>query len=210
MTPEAALMVAVIVQAITDLDDPNPVIRGDAVSFFFGSGSWADMRRFYCHAVGVDPATVQEQIRRSGKADPPAEPVARRGVNPFTVDDLRALIPTETAWQLADLPIPATVTHQVKLARLAVLIKEGHVEHLGQGWYCLKALGHPKMLTNKQRVLSILEHEPMTTKEIASFLRPRLPQATVFADCERLVLEGIADKVGPATYRLRRVEQIAA
>lgn len=209
MTPEAALMVAVIVQAITDLDDPNPVIRGDANSFFFGSGSWADMRRFYCHAVGVDPATVQEHIRRSGKADPPP-PVARRGVNPFTVDDLRAMIPPETAWQLADLTIPATVTHQVKLARLAVLIKEGFVERVGPTHYALTSLNHPRMLTNKERVLSILDHNPMTTKQISNCLRPRLPQATIWSDCERLVVEGIADKVGPATYRLRRVEQIAA
>lgn len=209
MTPEASLMVAVIELAIHDLSDPNPVIRGDAVSFFFGSGSWADMRRFYCHAVGVDPATVQEQIRRSGKADPPP-PVARRGVHAFSVDDLRAMIPTETAWQIADLPIPATVTHQVKLARLAVLIKEGHVEQVGRGWYALSSLQHPRMLTNRERVLSVLDHRPLTTKELASFLRPRIAVAAVFSDCERLVEEGLAEKTGPATYRLRRIEQIAA
>lgn len=209
MTPEAALMVAVIVQAITDLDDPNPVIRGDANSFFFGSGSWAEMRRFYCRAVGVDPVTVQEQIRRSGKADPPP-PVARRGVNPFTVDDLRAMIPPETAWQLADLPIPMTVTQNVKQTRLAALIKEGHVEKVGPTHYALTSLQHPWMLTNKERVLSVLEHRPMTTKEIASFLRPRLPVTTVWAEAERLCEEGIADKVGPGLFRLRRVEQIAA
>jgi len=210
MTPEAALMVAVIVQAITDLDDPNPVIRGEAVSFFFSGGSWAESRKFFCHAVGVDPATVQEQIRLSGKANPPAEPVVRRGVHAFSVADLRTMIPADAAWQLADLPIPATVTHQVKLARLAVLIKEGHVEQVGRGWYALSSLQHPRMLTNKERVLLVLETQPLTTKELASFLRPRIAVAAVFSDCERLVEEGLADKVGPATYRLRRVEQIAA
>lgn len=208
MTPEAALMVAVIEQAIHDLSDPNAVIRGDAVSFFFGSGAWAEMRGFYCHAVGVDPAHVQASLRRAGKASPPI--VARRGINPFTVDDLRALIPTESAFQLADITVPKTVPVQVKLTRLAALIKEGWIEKVGPTHYALTSLKHPRMLSNKERVLSVMEHRPMTTRELAAFLRPRIAPAAVFDYCESLVGEGLADKVGPATYRLRRVEQIAA
>ena len=54
MTPEAALMVAVIEQAIRDLSDPNPDIYKEAHQFFFAGGGWAEVRQFYCHAVGVD------------------------------------------------------------------------------------------------------------------------------------------------------------
>lgn len=205
----AALFVGVLVQAIHDLSDPDPNIHRDANAFFFSTSSgWTEMRKFYCNAVGVDPRTVQEQLRRAGKVEP--QPVKKRGVNPFTVEDMRALIPTESAFQLADLTVPKTVPLQVKQARLAALIKEGFVEKVGITHYALTSLHHPRMLTNKERVLSVLEHRPMQTKEIAACLWPRLPASTVFADCERLVEEGLADKCGPGIYRLRRVERIAA
>jgi len=209
MTPEAELVVAVIEQAVRDLSDPDATIRKDANSFFFAGGAWAEMRSFYCHAVGVDPETVQEQIRRAGKAGEPAR--QRRGVlHPFSLDDLRALIPAETAFQTADLPFPEHVTPTVRALRFQALVKDGFIESVGYRWYARTSLHHPRMLTGREKVLSVLEHDPMTVKEIAMCFRPRLPLSTVHADCDTLANAGLADKVGPATYRLRRADQIAA
>ena len=206
----ATLFVAVIEQAIHDLDDRDPNVRRDAFAFFFSlSPGWTEMRKFYLGAIGCDVATVQEQLRRSGKANPPPPTVHRR-VNPFTVDDLRAMIPLETAFQMADLPIPDDVPPNVRQTRMAVLLKEGFVEKVGTTHYALTSLHHPRMLTNKERILSVLEHRPMTTKEISACLRPRLPQSTAWSDCERLVEEGLAEKCGPGLFRLRSVERVAA
>ena len=214
MTPEAALITAIVTQAVNDLSDPDTKIRQEAFDFFFSTTPGrAKIRAFYCNAIGVDPAHVQDCLHRSGKASPrqstqPA--VTKRGVNPFTVDDLRALIPTDSAFQLADLAWPETVSQQLRNMRMAVLLKEGFVEKVGLTWYALKSLAHPRMLTNKERILSVLGDRPMTTKEIAACLRPKLAQAAAFDYCEILVRDGFVDKCGPATYRLKRDDQIAA
>jgi hypothetical protein len=126
------------------------------------------------------------------------------------LDDLRALIPKETAFQTADLPFPEQVTPTVRASRFQDLLKTGFIESVGYRWYALTSLHHPRMLTGREKVLSVLGQDPMTVKEIAMCFRPRLPLPTVHADCDVLVNAGLADKVGPATYRLRRVEQIAA
>ena len=123
---------------------------------------------------------------------------------------MRALIPTESAFQLAELPVPETVSLNMKQARINALIKEGYVEKVGTQHYALTSLRHPRMLTNKERVLSVLEQRPMTTKEIANSLRPRLAQSTIWSDVERLCDEGLAEKCGPGLFRLRRIERIAA
>ncbi len=202
MTPEAALMVAVIEQAITDLDDPNPVIRSDANSFFFGTGAWADIRRLYCDAIGVDSAHVQASLRRAGKAGKPArEP--RNVKHTFSTDDLRALIPTEAAFQLADITVPKDVNLTIKQARLAALIKEGFVETIGYRWYALTSLKHPRNLTHKERILSVLDQRPISARELAASLRPRISPVDVAVYCDGLVADGLVEKIGPATYRLR-------
>lgn len=209
MTPEAALITAIVTQAVNDLSGPDTKIRQEAFDFFFSTTpGWAKIRAFYCNAIGVDPATVQEQLRRSGKANPPQ--VARGRTSDFSLDDMRALIPTESAFQLAELPVPETVSLAVKQARINALIKEGYVEKVGTQHYALTSLRHPRMLTNKERILSVFENRPMTTIELATCLRPKLTRDEVFGYCEVLVRDGFVDKCGPATYRLRRVEQIAA
>lgn len=54
-TPEQALAVAVILQAISDLQSKDEQERFEAHEFFLQpKGPWADMRRFYFQAVRLD------------------------------------------------------------------------------------------------------------------------------------------------------------
>lgn len=209
MTPEAALFVAVIEQAIRDLDDPDATIRREAKDFFFAGGAHAKVRTFFFDALGVNVTRVQENLRRVGKDKaPPA--LRHRSFNPFSSDDLLALIPKESAFQLADLRCHDDVSQAIKQARLTVLIKQGVVETVGHGWYALTAIKHPQMLTNKERVLSILGDQPMTAKEISRCLRPAISQIAVRDLCNTLVAQGLAVKFAPGVFRLRDPERIAA
>lgn len=207
LIPEELLVVAVIEQAIRDLSDPDPTIRKEANHFFFGGGGWQEQRDFYCGAVGVDPEVLQEQIRRSDKTVTRPSDQSRLQ---FTQDHLRALIPVETAFRPMDLAWPHGVSEVVKQTRLKALRESGYIEQIGNGHYALTSLNHPRMLSQREVILSLLEDDPLTTDQIARRTRPRIKKDQVYAYCFDLVAQGYAERVAPATFRLAQATRLAA
>lgn len=208
LIPEELLVVAVIEQAIRDLSDPDPAIRKEANLFFFGVGGWQEQRDFYCGAVGVDPKVLQEQIRRSDKTI--TRPPADQSRLQFTQDHLRALIPAETAFRPMDLAWPKGVSEVIKQTRLKALRESGYIEQIGNGHYALTSLKHPRMLSQREVILSLLEDDPLTTDQIAQRTRPRIKKDQVYAYCFDLVEQGYAERVAPATFRLVQAARLAA
>lgn len=209
MTPEAALFTAILEQAINDLGDREPSVRDEARAFFLNGGTWELSRVRLCAAVGVDPDVLVQQLRRAGKLTAEPGPPAMKQRSSFTPDDLKQLIPAETAFRPADIEWPAEVSESVRQLRLKFLVTIGYVEQIGNGFYALTSLNHPRMRSNKERVFSVLEHEPMTTQKLANLLRPRITPIDVYTYCLILVADGLAERVAPATFRLRQA-QIAA
>lgn len=71
----AALLAAVVLQAIEDLDSTLPLERWEAIEFFAApDGPWAEQRRLYFDALGLDEAKVQGQLaERLIRFEKPAE-----------------------------------------------------------------------------------------------------------------------------------------
>lgn len=94
--PERALLAAVVLQAVADLDDPDENARYEAHQFFMARhGGWADMRRFYFDALGLDEGRVLASL--GPRLSPPERPEVRltfdvlyRGLPrvPFSISDL--------------------------------------------------------------------------------------------------------------------------
>lgn len=207
MSPEQELFTAILLQAITDLSDRNDLVRGEAQSFLFGGGNWRDSREHICGHLGVDPEALQQLLRRAGKVDPP--PVADRRLNPFSVDDVRRLIPNR-AFRVKDLAWPEAVTPTIQSSRIQSLIKDGTLEALGSGYYGLKHLDLPRRPSLTERLLALLDDEPQTGEQIAAKLTPKPTKATIDATCGHLCQRGLVQRVAPGTFRLARARQNAA
>jgi hypothetical protein len=207
LSPEQELFTAILLQAITDLSDRDNLVRGEARSFFFGGGNWRDSREHICGHLGVDPEVLQQQLRRAGKVDPP--PVAHRGFNPFSVDDVRRLIPNR-AFRVKDLAWPESVSLSVQSSRIQSLVKDGTLEALGSDYYGLKHLKLPRRPSLTERLLALLDDEPQTGEQIAAKLTPRPTRASLDSTFSYLCQRGLVQRVAPGTFRLVRERQSAA
>ncbi|MBA3911121.1 MAG: hypothetical protein C0524_14915 [Rhodobacter sp.] len=94
--PERALLAAIVLQAIEDLDDPDETARYEAHEFFLQPrGGWADQRRFFFDALGLDERRVLASLRP--RLSPPERPEVRLTFDvlyrdlprvPFSISDL--------------------------------------------------------------------------------------------------------------------------
>ena len=77
-TPEESLLAAIVRQAVADLDDPDETIRYEATEFFLQQrGGWANMRRLYFGALGLDEGQVLKAL--APKLTPMERPIKREG-----------------------------------------------------------------------------------------------------------------------------------
>lgn len=94
--PERALLAAIVLQAIEDLDEKDEMACYEAHQFFMAeTGGWAEQRRFFFDALGLDEARVLASLRP--RLSPPERPEVRLTFEtlyrdlprvPFSISDL--------------------------------------------------------------------------------------------------------------------------
>ena len=128
--PSHALLVAVVVQAVDDLDSPYPVVKYEANRFFREPvGGWAEMRRFYFGALGLDEGKALAAIEhRFSDVEPPTT------YFDASVDDVLALLPREsfTAVQVAEI---LGVRYNKASSHFQVLMRHGKIKRFARGLF---------------------------------------------------------------------------
>ncbi len=128
-TPSRSLLCAVVLQAILDLDDRDETVKWEANEFFLSErGGWADMRRFYFEALGLDEARVLTALRP--KLTAPERPSKR-----WLAEDLFVVLPLVPFTVKAMMRLTQMGYTQVR-ARLETLENQGLVLRVGRGEFC--------------------------------------------------------------------------
>lgn len=127
--PERALFSAIVLQAIEDLNSNDETACYEAHQFFMAqAGGWADMRKFYFDALGLDEGKVLASL--APRLSPPERPEAR-----LTYDVLFRDLP-RVPFSISDLGR----THRRGYAQLRGLIQtcedKGLVVRTGRGAFC--------------------------------------------------------------------------
>jgi hypothetical protein len=128
-SPHRSLLSAVVLQAVQDLDDKDETVKWEANEFFLAErGGWADMRKFYFGALGLDEARVLTAL--GSKLTAPERPSRR-----WLAEDLFKVLPM----------VPFTVKEVLRLTqmgytqvrgRLETLEHQGLVLRIGRGEFC--------------------------------------------------------------------------
>lgn len=127
--PERALLAAIVLQAIEDLDEKDETACYEAHQFFMAeTGGWAEQRRFFFDALGLDEARVLASLRP--RLSPPERPEVR-----LTFDVLYRDLPREP-FSISDL----IRKHRRGYSQLRGLIQtcedKGLVVPTGRGVFC--------------------------------------------------------------------------
>lgn len=130
-TPEQALAVAVIMQAIQDLQSKDEQDRFEAHEFFLQpKGPWADMRRFYFQAVSLDDDWLHEHLDR--RLEPPERPERK-----WSYHELAEVLPTDRVFRAGDLQKITDLPTGKITSKLQILMTQDRVVRVGQGVYCV-------------------------------------------------------------------------
>lgn len=130
LSPEQAVCVAVIVQALHDLESKDEVARFEAHEFFLQkSGAWADMRRFYFQAIQIDEQVVHEALKQ--RLDPPERPEKK-----WTAQEIAQIIPHTRTFTAKEIQHVTGLSNTQTGSRLQVLTKANEVARIAPGTYC--------------------------------------------------------------------------
>lgn len=161
---ERALLAAVILQAIDDLSDKDETVRFEAHEFFLQQhGGWAEQRRFYFGALGLEESSVLTAL--AGKLAPPERPERR-----WTASDLLGVLPTERFSATALAGSLRRGYTQVR-GMLQILEQKGLVVRTGRGEFCRTECHRPDPVPppapdTRRIVLDALRDGPKTVREI--------------------------------------------
>jgi hypothetical protein len=171
--PSRALLAAVVLQAVDDLTASDETVRWEAHEFFLQPrGGWAEMRRFYFDALGLDEGKVLASL--APRLSAPERPEKK-----WTADDLLALLPKEQFAARAMMRQTRCGYSQVR-GWLETLKMRGLVVQTGRGQFCRADCYTlpPKLLPRPP---------------------PAPPTAKPKPDARRIILESLLD--GPKTIR---------
>jgi hypothetical protein len=168
-TPEQALAVAVILQAVSDLTSKDEQERFEAHEFFLQpKGSWAYWRRFYFQAVNLDDEWLRQHLEH--RLTPPERPDRK-----WTYQEVLEILPRDRAFTSAD-EAKNTSLHPTQFnTRIQFLIRAGDVVRLEPGLFCVTEFedqyrrDKPVILdgtTPQNKVLAALQDGPLTAREI--------------------------------------------
>lgn len=128
VTPESALLSAIILKAVEDLTSNDDTVRFEAHEFFLQKkGPWADSRRHLFDAAGLDEEAVCNTLSR--KLTPPEKPVRK-----WSSDDIYESMPDHPV-EARDLLRSLGVRTALVTSRLQHLVKRGLVMRVGIGQY---------------------------------------------------------------------------
>lgn len=189
VAPERALFSAVILQAVDDLSDKDETVRFEAHEFFLQQhGGWADKRRFFFGALGLDEARVLAAI--APRLSPPERPEKR-----WTAEDLLDVLPNK--------PFSATALAgslrrgyaQVR-GLLQTLEQKGFVVRTGRGKFCRTDCHQPAPAPKapspdwRLRVLDALRDGPKSIRAINIALDGELGIDHIRAHLKAALAEG--------------------
>jgi len=211
-TPEQALAVAVILQAISDLQSKDEQERFEAHEFFLQpKGPWADMRRFYFQAVRLDDEWLHEHL--SARLEPPERPDKK-----WSYHEIGDALPTDRSFTSGDLAKITGLPTGKLTSKLQILREQGRVVRLEVGRYCVPEYedtwrarqaaaieaGKPKHTPFagfdapvQEQVLDALRNGRETVREVGF----DVPSANVRETLDTLVARGVVEKDGPK-YRI--------
>lgn len=190
--PERALLAAIVLQAVTDLDDPDETARYEAHEFFLQPrGGWADMRKFYFDALGLDEDRVLASLRP--RLSPPERPEVR-----LTFEDVYRDLP-RVPFAISDL----IRKHRRGYSQLRGFIQtcedKGLVVRMSRGAFCRKdslppppAPPAPKP-DARRIILDSLKDGPKTIREIVFAIDGELDSSTVREHLKRAEEECVVD-----------------
>lgn len=181
-SPHRSLLSAVVFQAILDLDDKDEAVKWEANEFFLAErGGWADMRRFYLGALGLDEARVLTALR--SKLTMPERPSRR-----WLAEDLFDVLPLVPFTVKAMMRLTEMGYTQVR-ARLQTLEERGWVTRIGRGEFCRTAhLPPPAPLPVKpkfptyadvRQIVHGLLHEPHSFKDLIIATDGEVPEGAI-------------------------------
>lgn len=169
--PERALLAAVVLQAVMDLDDLDETVRFEAHEFFLQRrGGWADQRRFFFDALGLDEGKVLAELET--RFAPPERPKVR-----LTYDVLHRDLPRVPFSALSIAKKTRRGYTQIR-GFLQTMEDKGLVVRTGRGEFCRTDCLPPPPA-------------PPTPKPT--------PKSTPKPDARRIILETLLD--GPKTIR---------
>lgn len=197
MTPEQSFLVAILEQAVSDLDETDDLVRNEAHSFCFGSGNWAQSRHDVCDAVGIDVEAFTDALRRAGKDKNESRIV--RVYNVFTPRHLLELLP-DHAFKMRDLDLP----YPNAQSRMKKLIEFGVVKKIGRATYKKTGRKLQKMPSLNTYVFAALTAEPQSPATIVqAFMVGERPQELdVRTICLQLVVDGKVVETEPDMFAL--------
>lgn len=128
-SPHRSLLSAAVLQAVQDLDDKDETVKWEANEFFLAErGGWADMRRFFFGALGLDEARVLTAL--GSKLTAPERPSRR-----WLAEDLFKVLPMVPFTVRAMMNLTQMGYTQVR-GRLQTLEEHGLVMRTGRGEFC--------------------------------------------------------------------------
>jgi hypothetical protein len=181
--PERSLLAAIVLQAVSDLDDSDVTVRHEAHQFLMArSGGWADMRKFYFDALGLDEGKVLASL--APRLSPPERPEVR-----LTYDVLFRDLPRQP-FSISDL----SRTHRRGYAQLRGLIQtcedKGLVVRTGRGAFCRADCVPPpepppamkkrhKLPHEVKALVYTLLREPHSFRELNIVLGGEVPESAI-------------------------------
>ncbi len=201
--PSRALLAAVVLQAVDDLTASDEAIRWEAHEFFLQPrGGWAEMRRFYFDALGLNEGKVLASL--APRLSAPERPEKK-----WTADDLLALLPKEQFAARAMMRATRCGYSQVR-GWLETLKVRGLVVQTGRGQFCRADCytPQPKLLSPppppppapptpkpdaRSIILDTLLDGPKTIREINFVLNGEINPEAIRAHLKRAVEECVVD-----------------
>lgn len=190
--PEQSLLAAVVLQAVEDLDSTDELARWEAHEFFLQPhGGWADMRRFYFGALGLDEGKVLEKLRP--RLAPPERPERR-----LTFDTLFDALPKVPFSALSIAKKTRRGYTQIR-GLLQTLEQKSLVVRTGRGVFCrVDSLPPPPAPAApkpdaRRIILDSLLDGPKTIREINFALSGEIGTDVIREHLKRAVEECVVD-----------------
>lgn len=198
--PEVALLSAVVLRAIEDLDvQDDEMARFEAFEFFLQpAGPWADMRRFYLDALGIEESLLLRALAPK-LIDPPEHPEIRRN----GWEDIYRKLPNRPFTVAAAARI-CNVSATTMSSRLQVLMAKGFVRRPGRGLFIrsdVEYIPPPPIKPIPERILDALADKVLTIREIGFAMQEPVDSTTIRAHLARMVEQGLVQKEVPIHFR---------
>lgn len=190
--PERALLAAIVLQAVTDLDDTDETVRYEAHEFFLQPrGGWADQRRFFFDALGLDEGKVLAAL--APRLAPPERPEVR-----LTYDVLHRDLPRVPFSALSIAKKTRRGYTQIR-GLLQTMEDKGLVVRTGRGVFCrTDSLPPPPAPPTpkpdaRRIILESLLDGPKTIREINFALNGEIGTDVIREHLKRAVVECVVD-----------------